>query len=338
MSALSRPSRASLTAGLALVLAVAPPAVAGSITPISKIDWQQNQRVDFRWRDDAVPPAWMRGAVLAAADDANGSRGAKAALLGHDAGGSSWVAYTESIDHPAAIAFASRRAPDLFKVWLRPQGYLFDWGKLRWCQFYDAPPDGCIDAEMVGLHEFGHVHGLGHIEDAADPGDYLDSVMHELSRSKPRQGWNAHAFGACDVAALQVRYELLTPATPVSTCLSLPTTLTLAASTTYVQPGGSVAFSATLRIADEAAYARLASDPLSARPILLQRRSPGSSSWTTHGLMSAGTTAGTYRLTVAPAATYQWRALLSQPDEGITGDASPILKVSVGGGCAPYCF
>lgn len=325
-----------LAAALALV-ATGQSALATSTTPISKYDWAPNQRLAFRWRDDAVPPAWMRGAVLEAATGSNASRGAKAAVLAHQADGSSWVAYTASISDPAALAFASRRVPDLFKVWLRPQGYVFDWGRLRWCQFYDSAPDGCFDAEMVALHEFGHVNGLGHIEDAPDPGGWLESVMHVVSRAKPKTGWNAHALGPCDVAALQIRYELLDPATRVSTCLSLATTLTLASSASSIEPGSSVSFTATLRIADGVSYGRLASDPLSRRVVALQRRTVGGSGWTTHALMAGAGTAGSYRLTVTPSASYEWRALFSRPDEGLVGDASVILKISVSGGCNPYC-
>ena len=110
----------------------------------------------------------------------------QSSLLVHRAAADSWVAYTPDLPAANAIGYASRRAPNSFKVWLRPQGHVFDWGALRWCQFYASPPDGCIDAEMVALHEFGHVQGLGHIEDAPDPGRWLDSIMHELARSKPK--------------------------------------------------------------------------------------------------------------------------------------------------------
>jgi hypothetical protein len=110
-----------LAALLALPLQAAS---ASSITPISKLDWEQNQRLEFRWRDDAVPPTWMRSAVLAAASDSNASRDAKAAVLAYDGAGNSWFAYTADIADPAALAYASRRVPDLFRIWLRPQGYV----------------------------------------------------------------------------------------------------------------------------------------------------------------------------------------------------------------------
>ena len=332
-------SRFSLSLAAALALTgLAQPVVATSVTPISKIDWEPNQQVAFRWKEDSQPPGWMRNAVLAAATDSNDSRDAKAAFLVQRAEAASWVAYTEDIPSPAALAYASRRAPDLFKVWLRPQGHVFDWGALRWCQFYIDWPKGCFDAETVTLHEFGHVQGLGHIENAADAGEWLDSIMHTISRQKPKTGWDVHEFGPCDVAALQIRYELLSPATPVSDCLSLATSLTLVSSATTVPAGDAVVFTATLRISAEAPYSRLASDPLNSRTVSLQKRAIGASSWSGAGLMAPGPTNGTYRLSHSPTATYEWRAVFSQPDEGLQGSNSAILKVTVSAsGCNPYC-
>lgn len=335
---MNRPIR-TIVASVALIATSlgAPAAGATPLTPISKIDWEQNQRVPFEWRSDGVPPAWMRNAILDAAVGSNASRGSRAALLEHEAGSESWVAYTDVLPTASALAYASRRAPSSFKVWLRPQGYVFDWGTLRWCQFYTSAPDGCFDAEMVALHEFGHVQGLGHNEAAADEGAWLDTVMHVVTRTKPKKGWNQHAYGPCDVAALQTRYELLTPSTKVAHCLSLATTLTLGASASAIIAGSAVTFTATLRIADDVTYPRLASDPLSGRSVALQRRVVGGSTWTTQAVMSGTSTAGMYRTTVSPSATYEWRALLSQPDEGLLGDGSPMLKVTVSGGCNPYC-
>jgi hypothetical protein len=327
----------ALAATLALAAAVQPVG-ATSVTPISRLDWAPNQELPFRWREDGTPPAWMRTAIQAAAQDSTASRGARAGVLIQRDGAVSWVAYTAELPDASALAFASRRVPDSFKIWLRPQGYVFDWGNLRWCQFYAKPPDGCIDAEMVALHEFGHVHGLGHIEDAPDPGDWLDSIMHTISRGKPKVGWDAHAYGRCDVAALQTRYELLTPATRVSSCLSLATDLAFGASASTIISGSTVTFTAVLRIADDVAYSRLASDPLVGRSVLLQRRLPGASQWTTHATMLDSTAAGSYRLTVAPTTAYEWRARLNQPDEGLLAASSAMLKVTVtAAGCNPYC-
>ena len=138
----------------------------------------------------------------------------------------------------SAIGCAISGAPSSFTLRLRPQGWSFDWGNLRWCQFYDTPwPDGCFDVEMITLHEFGHVQGLGHIDDAPDPGtaaDWLDSIMHGVSRAKNKSGWNAHAFGPCDVASLQAAYRPETSSTLISTCHDLATTATVSAAANVV--------------------------------------------------------------------------------------------------------
>ena len=51
----------------AALLGAALTASASSPTPISRIDWEQNQRVDFAWRANAVPPALNLSTRAAAA-------------------------------------------------------------------------------------------------------------------------------------------------------------------------------------------------------------------------------------------------------------------------------
>ena len=41
-----------------------------------------------------------------------------------------------------------------------------------------------------------------------DDSDYLDAVVQTFSRTKPNTGWNMHAFGRCDTATLQLRYDM----------------------------------------------------------------------------------------------------------------------------------
>lgn len=319
----------TLAVGLATAM-LAQATLATSVTPISKSDWAQNQELPFRWKEGSVPPDWMRAALTGAAADSTRSRGAKAGVLVQRDGSVSWVAYTADIPHSNAIGYASRRVPDSFNVRMRPHGHRFDWGALRWCQFYDSPPDGCFDARMVGLHEFGHVQGLGHIEDAPDPGNWLDSIMHTTARAKPKAGYNARDFGPCDVAALQTRYELLTASTAVSTCLSLATGLTLATSATSVSSTGSVTFTASLNIRADAPYPRLAGDPLSGRVVKLQRRAVGATSWSNHVQMADGPSQGTYRVTLAPGGTYEWRASFVKPSgDGVLASTSGVVKVTV---------
>ncbi|HEY7600437.1 MAG TPA: hypothetical protein VH741_10965 [Candidatus Limnocylindrales bacterium] len=335
---MSRLLRAAAALALLPALVIAPSVAASAPTPISKLDWEPNQRLAFSWRSDALPPAWMRAAFDDAVENSNATRNSQAAVIVRQSGGSSWVAYTDDLPSPAALAYASRRVPDLFKIWLRPQGYVFDWGTLRWCQSYvDGGPKGCFDAQTVALHELGHVEGLGHT-DNDDPDEWLDSIMHAITPARPKTGWDVASYGPCDVAAMQIRYQLLVPATPVSKCLSLATSMALSASASSVPSGNAVTFTASLRIADDAPYPRLAGDALSSRTVLVQRRPVGGSSWSTVATFTAQGAEGTYRYTASPTASYEWRALFSQPDEGLLGSTSAMLKVTVtGGGCNPYC-
>ena len=106
-------------------------------------------------------------------------------------------------------------------MWLREHGRVFDWGTLRWCQMYASPPNGCYDAETIALDEFGHIQGLDHHVNHSDDRDYLDAVVQTFSRTQPSSGWNMHVYGRCDVATLQLRYDVASWTTPYSTCLDL---------------------------------------------------------------------------------------------------------------------
>ena len=304
-------------------------------TPASGATWEPNQQVRYEWREGAVPPQWLRPAINAAAEDSNASRQARAAILSYRDGAASWVGYTADIPSTYAIGYAVRNVPTSFTVRLRPHGYVLDWGTLRWCQFYDSPPNGCYDAEMVTLHEFGHVQTLGHVDESQV--EWLDSVMHAAVHSKAKTGWNMHAFGRCDVARLQIRYEALTTSTPYSTCLSLPTELALGVSDTSPPYNTNVTFSASLRVSPDAPYARLASDPLSGRSVVLQRRAPGTTSWSSFVEMVPLDDGGEYVRTVRIAATYDWRALFVAPQsEGLHDSVSGALRVTAGE-CTTNC-
>jgi len=316
------------------------PTLATSVTPFKNAKWHQDQQVNFMWKSDGKPPAWMRPAVLDAAEDASTTTRARAANFFLADSASSWIAYSDSVCTDSAIGCAVSSAPSSFTLRLRPQGWSFDWGNLRWCQFYDMPwPDGCFDVEMITLHEFGHVQGLGHIDDAPDPGtaaDWLDSVMHGVSRAKPKSGWNAHAYGRCDVASLQAAYQPETPDTAISTCHDLATTATVTA-VSYVAYRTTVRFTGTLAISSGVSYPALRGFPLSDRPLILQRRLPGATAWTTIGPMSATSTDGQYTLGQTLTTTFDWRVQFSSPsNEGLNGDLSPIIRVTVGD-CVTAC-
>lgn len=315
---------------VALVLLTAHSSLAATPTPASGSTWAANQNVTYRWKSGAVPPAWMKSAVNAAADDSNRTRAARAAVFAYESGATSWVGYTADIPTSYAVGYAVRKVPDSFNIRLRPHGHVLDWGTLKWCQFYSGSwPNGCYDAELITLHEFGHVQTLGHVDESrGEP--WLDSIMHAGPRTKAKIGWNEHEYGRCDVARLQIRYRALTATTPYSTCLALPTTLTLGVSSTSITSGSTVTFSATLKVSTSASHTRLQDEPLSQRAVSLQRRVPGKSSWTIHVQMAATSVAGRYATTVRPTSTYEWRAVFAKPSsEGLTGSKSSLVRVSV---------
>jgi hypothetical protein len=189
---------------------------------------------------------------------------------------------------------------------------------------------------MVTLHEFGHVQTLGHVDEADV--EWLDSVMHAAVHSKGRVGWNMHAFGRCDVARLQIRYQALNSSTRYSTCLSLPSSLGMSVSDSSPAYGSNVSFTATLRVAADAPYAKLAGDPASGRSVVLQRRNVGDSTWSNYAEFTPTTDGtGRYLKTVKVTATYEWRARFVSPsDEGLDGSSSSVLRVNVGG-CVSNC-
>jgi hypothetical protein len=302
--------------------------------------WSQDQDVLFGWRAGSISPPRMREAILAAAVDSNDSRGSRAAVFRPHSEGASRIGY--GVDATCGIngiaCFDRSGAPDSFVMWFREQGHVFDWGTLKWCQMYDSPPNGCYDAENVAIDEFGHVEILGHHDNYADDADYLDAVVQTFSRTKPKAGWNEHDYGRCDVATLQLRYDVPGWTAKYSTCLSLQTSLGLVPSATSIPHGTSVTFTATLKVGPSDAYLKLKSNPISGRSVVLQRRPVGGTSWTAIATMAQSSTAGVYRWTVAPATSYEWRVVFSKPPgEGLQASISPIVTVSVPSCPRPPC-
>jgi hypothetical protein len=295
--------------------------------------WAANQAVAYQWRVGQVPPDWMASAIDAAAADATGSRASKAASFSRAASGKSTIAYGEPTGcSPAGIACFSRaNAPTSFSMWFRANGFAFDWGKLRWCQGPGGFTDGCFDAETIALDEFGHVEILDHHLNLGDESDYGDAVVQATSRARPQTGWNAHAFARCDVARLQLEYGLADASTPVSTCLSAGTTTGLAASSTFVTLGSTVAVSARLQVASSSTYRALSGAPLSRRVVNVQRRDPVTGAWSTvTQLTSSPGTDGLYTGSITPLATADWRAAFTASSaEGLTGSVSPTVRISI---------
>lgn len=326
------------TAALLVVVAwLATPALGVAHSPDPAIAWPlfgQDQALEFRWLAGEVPPAKMQAPILAAAADANASRGSRAPTLALDPAGTSSVEYGPTVFCGVnGLACADGwNAPSSFRVAFREHGHVFDWGRLQWCQMQAAAANGCYDVENIALDEFGHVLGLGHHGNHADASDYLDAVVQTVSRARPKAGWNAHQFGRCDTAKLQMRYDMVNTARRLSTCLDLGSSLALAVTERTIGAGGRVTFTATLRLADQAAYERLRGNLLSERVVILQRRTPGAATWTTVGTMAHGPASGTYVLSQSPTATWEWRAWFSKPaDEGIRASSSAPFAVTVTG-------
>lgn len=324
--------RAAPAAAVALSLCwlAAMPVAAATPTPAHGQKWQPNQSVEYRWKDSHVPPGWAKTAINAAAGDSNHSRAAQAAVFGHDYSGSSWIAYTSNLPTNWAIGYTVANAPDTFSIRIRPQGSVLDWGTLHWCEFYSQPPRGCYDMEMVTLHEFGHVQTLDHADETGVD-RFVDTVMHATVHSKPKVGWNMHEFGRCDVARLQIRYHPLTSATPFSTCLDLPSTLTLASPSSGLESyGTTIDLTARLSVSDNVQYGNLAGLRADGRRIALERRAPGGSWMDAGTLTPVGDGTGRYAATVTVTGTYYWRAVFADPTgEGLRAATSATLLISM---------
>lgn len=155
------------------------------------------------------------------------------------------------------------------------------------------------------------------------------TVVQTYSRTKPKTGWDEHELGRCDIATLQREYDVPSSTTPISTCLDLATVTTLSASNTAPPPGMSVKFSATLKVAVDSAYDRLSGNTLSGRVVKLQRRTPGTTTWTSVLTLTAGSAAGTYAGSLVPPGPSEYRTLFSAPSgEGLETDGSPLVTIA----------
>ena len=320
---------------IALHLSIATASAHGPDPALSSGPFGQNQDLRYRWRSGAEPAAAIKTAIKAAAAAANATRASKAAIFTYDAAGSNPIGYgTGATCGVNGLACFTRTVPSGFTMWFREQGHVFDWGTLKWCQSYATAPNGCYDAQTVALDEFGHVEGLNHHVNWASDSDYVDAVVQTYSRTKPSTGWNAHVFGRCDTAMLQVQYDVALASSRYSTCLDLSTVLTLSASPTSIVVGSSTTLTATLKVVASASYGRISGNAVSGRAVTLQRRAVGITTWTSVGTMSFGSVTGTYVLAQSPGTATEYRAVFATPSsEGLNGDTSGIVSVSVGG-CA----
>ena len=326
-------SCATMGAGLCLALSLlVGPVAAATPDPVLGTPLPLSDTLGYGWAAGAIPPASIRTAVTAGAADATSSRRSKAATFVYDADSANTVTYGGTSPCVSNwIACTWRVSTESFDMWIRENGHRYDWGTLRWCEA-SGSPDGCYQAEGVALHEFGHADALGHHVDLPDDSDYLDSVMNPVSRAKPRAGWDADAFARCDVATLQQLYDVQAWTTPYSTCLDVPTTLSLVASPLTVTSPGSVTFSAQLL---SNGTGRLSGNPMAGRTVVLQQRS--GTSWADLVTMKGAATAGMYTAVLSPHGSQDFRAVFRKPaGEGVRAATSAVASITVvctGGAC-----
>lgn len=310
--------------------------------------WGQNQSLEYGWLSGFVPPATtMQPPINRGAEDSDASAAANVprysigtgeGLVAYGKTGTNWSCGA------TGIACFARSVGNWFHVNFRvhgqvltnPDGTTFT---VRWCDI-SATPTNCWDVENVALDEFGHVLGLGH---HVNP-DYTDAVVQAKSRTmnaSPNTGWNAHVYGKCDGALLQLRYDT-SETTPISDCLitdgdGLNTPLTLTASPPSVSETDPVLFTANLSVATSSTYRLLSGQKLTNRSVSLYRAPQGSSTWTLIGSMT-GSAGGIYKRTVTQSAvTYQWQARFApSAAEGLDASTSTTIVVNVVP-CSPVC-
>jgi hypothetical protein len=222
------------------------------------------------------------------------------------------------------------------RIWFTNNDY---WSWFHYCESYNV--SGCYSIKTILLHEVGHRLGMGHYSWSANP-DFGPgpqyTVMQPKSKTKGTTGYAQTFYGTCDVAALQKAYGVLSTSSKYSICLpNIKPSLTLSPSSTTITYNGSVAFSATLKVASGQAFA---GNLLASRRVYLQTSSDGGQTWYSPGIVMSQQTPGVYAATVSGLhTTARWRAVFDDPGlvEALVGAVSAASTVTVrpcsGGGC-----
>ena len=327
----------TIASAIALTVAVGAgsPAAGHAPSPVFPDDelYAQDLDLTFDWASP-MPPETFRLAVKAGAADASASRGSRAPTFRAKLGASNLVTYSaDVVCGTGGLACMRRNPPGWFGLWFRVNGHSFDWGVLRWCQLYVSPSDGCFDVENITLDELGHVLILDHHANYVDDSDYTDSVVQTVSRARPRTGWNAHAFGRCDVAQLQRQYDVTTT-TKISTCLDVPSSATLTTSAASVPYDGALTFASHLEVLNDPSVTfRLRGNDLDGRTVVLQRR-PLGGAWADLQTLPGAGSSGNYAATLRIRSTADWRVVFRKPsDEGLRLFVTGAVRVTVTGSC-----
>jgi hypothetical protein len=305
-------------------------ALAGTPDPSWGSPWPQDSQLEYRWASGAVPPSILRNAISDGAADATSTRASRAPAFTYDSSAANDISYGP--DNPCGVnglACVWRNPPTGFDLWFRENGHRYDWGTLRWCEMTGSP-SGCFSGETLALDELGHVDGLDHHVNLPDGSDFTDAVVQGGSHAKPDAGWSVHEFGVCDVATLQQLYDVAAWTTPYSTCLDVPTTLSLAM-TPAGAASGTVVFTSALRTAGSG---RLSGNPVSGRRAVLQWRS--GLDWVDLVALAQTASAGVYTASVQVRSGTSYRVVFrATPSEGLRGATSAM--VASGGSCTGIC-
>jgi hypothetical protein len=99
-----------------------------------------------------------------------------------------------------------------------------------------------------------------------------------------------------------------------------------------------VTFTALLKVVTNADYGRLSGNPVSQRTVRLQRRAPGTTTWSNFATMSPTSPTGSYVVATRLYSSAEFRAVFTKPsNEGLRPDGSPTVLVTVGSCTSSPC-
>jgi hypothetical protein len=212
-------------------------------------------------------------------------------------------------------------------------GSPYPWQK--WCEFHGTPPehwrDRCFEVGHITLRAMGFVYGLhrwdGNTFGHFGPGARI-TVMSAWALRKGVAGYTRHDFGVCDVARLQLLYDVHDDASRYSTCLDRQATqLALQASDQSIGFHDPVTFRAKLglNVTEPDVFV---GNVLSGRRVVLQRSTDDFVTFDSRAMHADPH--GQYSLTFRPEFSAKYRAVFDTPEhEGLQGATSNVVEVFV---------
>jgi hypothetical protein len=211
----------------------------------------------------------------------------------------------------------------------------------EWCQ-ETGFNSGCNDIPRAALHELGHMAGMARGKDGNthnDSGEDWTVVQTGHAPTYGNSGWNTHHMQPCDVLGLALAYDVYTFPGGYPDCAHhIPNNLdgllkTKVAKTTgdaFACPGDPVTFAGTAQIETDATnYRELSANPLWGRSIVIQRRSAGTSTWSTYAtVLAQANGTGTWSKSVtATSGSYEFRGRFAG-EAGLHDDNSGFVTIT----------